>query len=274
MASSDTEDDSFYTYSILVGVVILAVVGLYLALRKKGAKGNTVLLLGLNSSGKTVLFQQLRDGSYVNTVTSMKENEDTYIPTKLGLKKEIHVVDIPGSLRLRPKLKDFVPITRGIIFLIDSVEFDNDARNISEFLHSLFTTKQISKKKIPVLIACNKQDNVTAMKKLYIKVILQKELDKFKQTKRSIPDQLQDESSEEITLGVEGEPFAFHQLDNEVSFGECSSKQGEIKEIVEFIDQILKWTYCYRGQSCEEFAGCTVEFSDRIQDDMIHYNVI
>jgi len=237
----DLEDNLFYTYTIVVVVVVaLAGIGFFLALRKKGAKGNTVLLLGLNGSGKTVLFQQLRDGLFVNTITSMKENEDSFIPTKLGLKKEIHAVDIPGSLRLRPKLKDFVPITRGIIFMIDSVEFDSDARNVAEFLHSLFTMKQISKKKISVLIACNKQDNVTALKKSYIKAMLQKELDKFKQTKRSIPDQLQDESTEEITLGVEGEPFAFHQLDNEVSFAECSSKQGEIKEIVEFIDQILK----------------------------------
>jgi len=229
----------------LVGLFIFIVIGLFTLwfLSSSGAaKGNTILLLGLQGSGKTVLFEQLRDGRFLNTVTSLKENEDTFVlNANTGTKHQtqVHVVDIPGSLRLRPKLFDFVPITKGIVFLIDAVEFDNEVRNVAEFLFALWTSKAINKKKIPFLIVCNKMDIFTAHAKSFVKTQLQKEIEKLKATAKSIPDQVQDET-EEIVLGVPGEQFTIEQLDNEVSFVEASAKQGEIGGVVAFINSVAK----------------------------------
>jgi len=54
-------------------------------------------------------------------------------------------------------------------------------------------------------------------------------------TRKSVLDQGQDEASEDY-LGIEGEPFKMEQLELEISFTECSGKDGDIKEIVEFIN--------------------------------------
>ena len=47
--------------------------------------------------------------------------------------KKAHLVDVPGHERLRTQLwKDFLPIARGIIFVVDSVELDTHIKAISE----------------------------------------------------------------------------------------------------------------------------------------------
>ncbi|CAG8834188.1 2340_t:CDS:1, partial [Racocetra persica] len=47
-------------------------------------------------------------------------------------KSPIHVVDVPGHEKLRFKFSDFIPITRGIIFLIDSSTCAKNSRQIAE----------------------------------------------------------------------------------------------------------------------------------------------
>jgi signal recognition particle receptor subunit beta len=102
---------------------------------------NTILLVGLSDAGKTTLFYQLRDGSaHQGSVTSMEPNDDEFIlhseSTKKVKIKPVHIVDVPGHARLRPKLDDFLPKTCGLVFVVDALDFMPNLRSAAEYILS------------------------------------------------------------------------------------------------------------------------------------------
>lgn len=78
----------------------------------------------------------------------MKENSDTFalhankqvlrrILFSLHIQsgesnKEFTFVDIPGNYRVRAKINEYLPSLRKIVFVIDSVEFDNEAIAVAQ----------------------------------------------------------------------------------------------------------------------------------------------
>lgn len=133
----ETPDIQLYIAAAVVVVTILFSLLLRLFKRKKS---NTIVLAGLTGSGKTVLFYQLRDGSsHQGTVTSMDPNEGTFVlhseTTKKGKIKPVHLVDVPGHSRLRPKLDEYMPQAAGVVFVVDSLEFLPNCRAAAEYLY-------------------------------------------------------------------------------------------------------------------------------------------
>lgn len=205
-------------------------------------KPNTIVLTGLSGSGKTVLFYQLRDGSsHQGTVTSMDPNEGTFVLhseiNKKGKIKPVHIVDVPGHSRLRPKLDEFLPQAAAIVFVVDALEFLPNCRAASEYLFDIFTKASVVKKKIPLLILCNKTEKVTAHTKEFIRKQLEKEIDKLRASRTAVSDA---DISTEFTLGVPGEAFAFSQCYNKVTVGEASGQTGEISQLEQFIREHVK----------------------------------
>ncbi|KAL6195991.1 hypothetical protein ACLB2K_031608 [Fragaria x ananassa] len=221
----------------------------------KRQKANTILLTGLSGSGKTVLFYQLQDGSsHQGTVTSMEPNEGTFVlhseKSKNGKVKPVHLVDVPGHSHLRPKLDEFLPQTAGIVFVVDSLEFLPNCRSASDaapqemirdnlccfnchmYLYDILTKATVLKKKIPVLILCNKTDKVTAHSKEFIRKQLEKELDKLRASRSAISTA---DIANDFTLGVIGEPFSFPQCQNKVKVAEGAGIDDNLIEVEQFI---------------------------------------
>ncbi|KAM5584664.1 hypothetical protein ABKV19_004166 [Rosa sericea] len=208
----------------------------------KRQKANTILMTGLSGSGKTVLFYQLRDGSsHQGTVTSMEPNEGTFVlhseKSKNGKLKPVHLVDVPGHSRLRPKLDEFLPQAAGIVFVVDSVEFLPNCRAASEYLYDILTKANVVKKKIPILIVSNKTDKVTAHSKEFIRRQLEKELDKLRASRSAISTA---DIANDFTLGVLGEPFSFPQCQNKVKVDEAAGITGNITQVQQFIRDHVK----------------------------------
>lgn len=44
----------------------------------------------------------------------------------------VHLVDVPGHSRLRPKVDEFLPRAAGVIFVVDSVDFLPNCRAAAE----------------------------------------------------------------------------------------------------------------------------------------------
>ncbi|CAG8753084.1 24057_t:CDS:2 [Gigaspora margarita] len=218
----------FAILAIAIAVAVLNFLG-------NRTKKDTFLLLGLSDSGKTSLFLKLRYGSLVQTHTSMKENEGHFIINDNGIplvKNPIHVVDVPGHEKLRFKFSDFIPITRGIIFVIDSSTCAKNSRQIAEYLYDIFAHKNV--KNIPTLIACNMSDMITALPPERIRTILENEINRLRITRTSGLDH-QDSVDDVEFLGYESENFKFEHLENDVVFEKCSVKEGEINVIKEWI---------------------------------------
>ncbi|XP_022756720.1 signal recognition particle receptor subunit beta-like isoform X2 [Durio zibethinus] len=208
----------------------------------KRTKSNTILITGLSGSGKTVLFYQLRDGSsHQGTVTSMEPNEGTFMlnseSNKKGKIKLVHLVDVPGHSRLQPKLDEFLPQAAGIVFVVDSLEFLPNSRLVVEYLYDILTKASVVKKKIPLLICCNKSDKVTAHTKEFIRKQIEKEIDKLRASRSAISAA---DISNDFTLGVPGEAFAFSQCRNKVTIAEASGLTGEVERVGQFIREHVK----------------------------------
>ncbi|MCD9642884.1 hypothetical protein HAX54_029926 [Datura stramonium] len=225
-----------------VGIVLVTVVLFLLVRIFKCTTSSTILLTGLSGSGKTFLFYQLRDGSaHQGTVTSMEPNEGSFVlhseTDKKGKTRPVHIVDVPGHSRLRPKLDEFLPQAAGIVFVVDSVEFLPNCRPAAEYLYEILAKATVVKKKIPVLLLCNKVDKVTAHTKEFIRKQLEKEIDKLRTSRTAVSDA---DISNEFTLGVPGEPFVFSQCCNKVIVAEASGLTGEISQLEQFIRENVK----------------------------------
>ncbi|MED6140552.1 hypothetical protein PIB30_094266 [Stylosanthes scabra] len=179
----------------------------------KRAKSNTIVLTGLSGAGKTVLFYQKRKT------------------------KPVHVVDVPGHSRLRPKLDEYLPQAAGIVFVVDALDFLPNCRSASEYLYDILTKGSVVKKKIPLLILCNKTDKVTAHTKEFIRRQMEKEIDKLRASRSAVSDA---DITNEFSLGVPGEPFSFTQCYNKVTTADASGLTGEISQLEQFIREYVK----------------------------------
>ncbi|EMS52973.1 hypothetical protein TRIUR3_09559 [Triticum urartu] len=191
---------------VAVAVIIVTILVLVAASCLKSSKPNTIVLSGLSGSGKTVLFYQLRDGSsHQGTVTSMTHNNATFV--------------------LHSELERFVPP--------DSFLFNSHDR----YLYDILTKATVVKKRIPVLIFCNKTDKVTAHSKEFIKKQLEKEVNKLRESRNAISSA---DISDEVQLGLPGEAFNFSQCQNKVIVDEGAGLTGDVSAVEQFIREYVK----------------------------------
>lgn len=228
-------------YVALAIVLLTSLIFVFLSCLKR-TKSNTIVLAGLSGSGKTTLFYQLRDGSaHQGTVTSMEPNDEIFNlhseAEKGGKVRPVRVVDVPGHSRLRPKLDEYLPQAAGLIFVVDALDFLPNCRAAAEYLYDILTKASVVKRKIPVLIVCNKTDKVTAHSKEFIRKQLEKEIDKLRTSRTAISTA---DISDEYTLGIPGEAFTFSQCSNKVTVAESSGLTGEVSQVEQFIREHVK----------------------------------
>jgi len=169
--------------------------------------------LGPVNSGKTVLWYQLKNDEFRESHTSLSENIGTFIPKQLQdqkVKVSPHrFVDLPGHGSLRWKLQNYLDQTKGIVFVVDSSEGDTHLTSATQQLFEILTHAPTVKSRVPILIACNKNDE-EGMTTDDIKEQLEALLEKSRHSQGSMAD-LQDSSHIRAAskLGREGLPFKF-----------------------------------------------------------------
>ena len=117
-----------------------------LSLRKK----RTVLMLGLDGTGKTTMLYNLRGGSDVATSCF------GFHPETLQLKQmKLLSWNLEGSDDIRSAWKQYYPGAQGIIFVIDACDKEKIPIAVQE-LTSLLEVGEL--KSIPLLVLANKRD--------------------------------------------------------------------------------------------------------------------
>ncbi|GMH44223.1 hypothetical protein BSKO_12157 [Bryopsis sp. KO-2023] len=222
----------------LVVVILTILVGTWLSRRSK-SRANSVLIMGPVNAGKTTLFLELKEGGHRNgTVTSMEQNEDTFVPNREGIKKPVHFVDLPGHPRLINKFENYMGGTVGVIFVLDAADFLDNGRAIAEQLWTVISHPQFSSRRVPLLIACNKYDLGTrAHTDGFIEKRLQREIDEVRSTHSSLEG---DAGAPSVGKGNEG--FLFQQLKSKVAIAKISAKLGgkEVEPVYDFITNCVK----------------------------------
>ena len=68
------------------------------------------------------------------------------------------------------------PKHRAVVFAVDSAAFQNELKEVAEFLYTLLSDRIFVHNKLTVLIACNKQDVTMAKSGKIIQEKLEKEM--------------------------------------------------------------------------------------------------
>uniref|UniRef100_T1IJD7 Signal recognition particle receptor subunit beta n=1 Tax=Strigamia maritima TaxID=126957 RepID=T1IJD7_STRMM len=230
-------DYSTFSIYLAIFIVLLTILIYFIAQRRKNLR-KSVLLIGLCESGKTLLFSQLVHNRFVLTHTSIKENIGTYYPQN---KNSLKIVDIPGHERLRMRFFDNVKSTaRGIIFVIDSLTFQKELKDIAQFLYYILADTIVVKNNPRFLILCNKQDQTLAKSWSVIKAQLEKEINLLRVTESATLDTTSTTASNAF-LGKRGKNFEFsHLLPLQVDFLDCSAKGNEETKKTDLIE-VEKW---------------------------------
>lgn len=221
---------------VLVAVVVMLLTILLLALRRGGGKGSVggkrAVIVGPCNSGKTALFHALV-GSVppAGTVASMQENDG---PARLKAGGTARCVDVPGHERLRHKLDGHLGDARAVVFVLDAVEITPHRTEAAEELFEVLTHPAIHRRRVPVLLACNKMDQeLEAHSPEFIERTLQKQLDAMRKTRGALSPEA---AAKAALLGRDtSKPFTFAGLGNSVKVAPISALQGDIAAVHEFL---------------------------------------
>ncbi|XP_061745407.1 ADP-ribosylation factor-like protein 4C [Nerophis ophidion] len=116
-----------------------------------------VVMLGLDSAGKTTVLYRLRFNEFVNTVPTIGFNTERIRLGGAGASRGIscHFWDVGGQEKLRPLWKPYSRCTDGIVYVVDSV----DAERLEEARAELHRIARFSENQgTPLLVVANKQD--------------------------------------------------------------------------------------------------------------------
>lgn len=115
-----------------------------------------VVMLGLDSAGKTTALYRLKFDQYLNTVPTIGFNCEKVKGT-IGKSKGVNflVWDVGGQEKLRPLWKSYTRCTDGIVFVLDSVDVERMEEAKMELIR---TAKSPDNTGVPILVLANKQD--------------------------------------------------------------------------------------------------------------------
>jgi len=232
-----------FTFTFIL-IMVLRAVGVLGGSSKSGKR--CVVLLGVSDSGKTLLFSYLTCGHGVETYTSMTENSFDGIAFREDGRK-YRLIDLPGADRIRKtnfellmKKEDIA----AIVYVIDSSTFQKDCRESAEFLYEILSHPIVVKqrRRLPILIVCNKQDSPLSKGAQVIRKGLEKELSVLNKTRAASLETIDGVGGKRLLLtdnqGEAGE-FKFEQLRQNVDFVECATAGGErLEEVKDWLKQL------------------------------------
>ncbi|XP_063264779.1 ovotransferrin-like [Prinia subflava] len=227
--------------SVLVALIAVAITFLiWRFVQGRRSSRKAVLLLGLCDAGKTLLFARLLSGRYRHTQTSITDSSAVY---RLSQDKSTSVtlIDLPGHESLRLQfLERFKAAARAIVFVVDSVAFQREVKDVAEFLYQVLVDSTVLRNAPALLIACNKQDVTMAKSAKLIQQQLEKELNTLRVTRSAAPTSLE-ATGGPAQLGKKGKDFDFSQLPMKVEFVECSARGSKGEEGEADLEGLEKW---------------------------------
>ncbi|KAL4075770.1 ARF SAR [Scleroderma citrinum] len=116
-----------------------------------------ILMLGLDSAGKTTILYRLQIGEVVSTIPTIGFNVETVQYKNI----KFQVWDLGGQSSIRPYWRCYFPNTSAIIYVIDSSDHARLFTSRNELL-TMLSEDELSG--VPLLVFCNKQDVEGALK--------------------------------------------------------------------------------------------------------------
>lgn len=115
-----------------------------------------VVMLGLDSAGKTTALYRLKFDQYLNTVPTIGFNCEKIKGTSGKAKGTSFLIwDVGGQDKLRPLWRSYTRCTDGIVFVLDSVDDERLEEARLELVRMARAPENLG---VPILVLANKQD--------------------------------------------------------------------------------------------------------------------
>lgn len=225
-------------YPIII-TLLLILLGGYLMNKHSLISSNrkSFIICGNQGVGKTNLHHLLTKGKLpILTVTTLEPKSDNFLVNE-ELKdnkifKDIEIIDFPSNKKLKnlylmPYFDDKLNEIQGIIYLIDSSNFDSKICHlVAEELLEIFTITESKPNGIDILIFANKDDLFTSKKVSKIKEMLEIEIGKIYRLKlhnlnkvNNNNDKIDDnEEFDNLNMVIKDGKFQFQLLEGNVDF--------------------------------------------------------
>ncbi|GAA5845557.1 hypothetical protein JCM8208_002175 [Rhodotorula glutinis] len=115
-----------------------------------------ILMLGLDSAGKTTILYRLQIGEVVTTIPTIGFNVETVQYKNI----KFQVWDLGGQTSIRPYWRCYYADTKAVVYVVDSADRDRLAINKAELL-AMLNEEELHDAKL--LVFANKQDQPDAM---------------------------------------------------------------------------------------------------------------
>eukprot|EP01111_Echinosteliopsis_oligospora_P003702 TRINITY_DN1579_c0_g1_i1.p1 TRINITY_DN1579_c0_g1~~TRINITY_DN1579_c0_g1_i1.p1 ORF type:complete len:181 (-),score=36.70 TRINITY_DN1579_c0_g1_i1:74-616(-) len=116
-----------------------------------GSKEVRILILGLDSAGKTTILYRLQCGEVVTTIPTIGFNVETVTYKNI----QFQVWDLGGQSTIRPYWRCYYNNTNAIVYVVDSADIDRLC-HAKEELISMLNEEEL--KETPLVVLANKQD--------------------------------------------------------------------------------------------------------------------
>lgn len=123
-----------------------------LSLQKKYKKNPHVLLLGLDSSGKSTLLYRLHQGVIMDTSPTIGFNVVTLV---LNKRSALTVWDVGGQKSLRSNWRHYLEGSKALVFVVDASD-RNRVEEAKMALKSILSDSNVED--VPLMVLANKTD--------------------------------------------------------------------------------------------------------------------
>lgn len=254
-------DSSTMVIPILV-TIMLILFGAFLMKRNSLFTSNKrcFIICGIQGSGKTNLYHLLTEGKLPKlTVTSFEPStgelqlDDEYMDKKTF--QDVEIIDFPANEKLKnlylfPFFKERIHELRGIIYMIDSSNFDAaTCHRVAKDILEILNITEARPNGIDMLVFANKNDMFTSMKSSRIKELLETEIGKIHElNSRSIgkvsnaalkgtgdEDDDEESNTDNLDLAIKNGKFQFQLLESNVDFGEGNIFKNKFDKVNEWL---------------------------------------
>jgi GTPase SAR1 family protein len=161
----------------------------------------------------------------------------------------LSIVDIPGHFNFRLKVQQYMERAKGVILVVDSRDKDKISE-AAEFLYDILSNNRLVKQRVPILVACNKQDLNLAKRAVQIEREFSTEFDAIRKVRKASREQENETTGggigtvtddalttvdQTIFDDLKGK-FSFEQIPQaSVTFIDCSVQQAEVDDVYRFL---------------------------------------
>jgi small GTP-binding protein len=117
-----------------------------------GNQNVRILMLGLDSAGKTTILYKLKLKETVHTVPTVAFNVETL---SLGKNLTLNVWDIGGQDKIRGLWRHYFQGAEGLVFVVDSADVERVYDSREELARVLQHSELVG---VPIVVLANKQD--------------------------------------------------------------------------------------------------------------------